>query len=98
MCQNAVVFYSFYLHVFIDGWLQLCPVHFTSLCCKLFSYSVVVGRPSHARMTVAKHIVIRPSYKMYCERRTISFLTKTEGENKVIKEKMRKYRKTYMRI
>jgi len=35
---------------------------------------------------------------MYCERRTISFSTKTEGENKVIKEKMRKYRKTYMRI
>ena len=56
------------------------------------------GCSAAARMTVAVHIVIRPSYKMYCERRTISFSTKTEGENKVIKEKMRKYRKTYMRI
>lgn len=98
MYQNTFVFYSFYLHVFIDGWLQLCPVHFTSLCCKLFSQSVVVWRPSNARMTVAVHIVTQPSYKVYCERRTISFSTKIEGENKVIKEKMRMYRKTYMRI
>ena len=83
--------------------LFVLSTHFYSwliavLSCVFYKLMLQTFQPKRGCLAAVVHIVIRPSYKVYCERRTISFLTKTEGENKVIKEKMCMYRKTYMRI